>query len=549
MCYNRFMKKHILFFFSLLVVFSFASCTGKPASPDSDIVILYTNDVHCGVDENIGYPGLALYKKEMLEQTPYVTLVDAGDAVQGGIIGLFSHGSYIITLMNELGYEVAVPGNHEFDYGMDRFKELSRMLKCGYISCNFRDKTGKLIFPAYKMLSFGKKKVAFVGICTPETKTKSTPHIFQDENENFIYSFGGEDKGRVMYEEVQEAIDAARKKGADYVILVGHLGERGVTKEWNSISVLSHISGADAVIDGHSHEVTPSLLTADKTGKKIPVTQSGTKLANIGKVTIAKDGTIKTELISSVPEKDGLKEDTSVAKTIADMKKEYSARFEKVIATVDFDLLATDANKSWLVRHEETNLSDLFTDAMKEVLGTDICLLNAGSLRTNIESGEVSLGDIYDVYPFENFACAYEISGQTILDELEFGAKMMPGNDGGFLQTSGLTYKVNTSLPCGAQMNEDELFTGEVKGPYRVHDVMINGEKLDVTKTYTVASFDYAIKLNGDGHLFKGAKRISGGDKIAFDIFREYITSLAEKNDGKIPEIYRESQKRLVVEK
>ena len=78
-----------------------------------DIIVLYTNDVHCGVDDNIGYAGLALYEKEMLEETPYVTLVDAGDAIQGAPIGTLSSGSYIIDIMNEVGYDFAVPGNHE----------------------------------------------------------------------------------------------------------------------------------------------------------------------------------------------------------------------------------------------------------------------------------------------------------------------------------------------------------------------------------------------------------------------------------------------------
>ena len=130
---------------------------------DQDIVVLYTNDVHCGVDDNIGYAGLALYKKQMQQQTPYVTLVDAGDAIQGAPIGTLSEGGYLIDIMNYVGYDVAVPGNHEFDYGMSRFLELAGRLNCGYYACNFMDKaTGATVFAPYKMIAYGDTKIAYV---------------------------------------------------------------------------------------------------------------------------------------------------------------------------------------------------------------------------------------------------------------------------------------------------------------------------------------------------------------------------------------------------
>ena len=225
-----------------------------------DIVVLYTNDVHCGVDDNIGYAGLALYKKEMQAQTPYVTLVDAGDAIQGAPIGTLSDGGYIVDIMNYVGYDFAIPGNHEFDYGMPRFLELAGKMKCGYYSCNFMNlATGTPVLAPYKMFTYGDTQVAFVGVSTPESFTKSMPTYFQDANGNYLFGFCEGENGQALYNQVQVTVDAAIAQGADYVIMVGHLGNVGVSGEWSSEAVIKNTTGIDAVIDGHSHE------TYDKT--------------------------------------------------------------------------------------------------------------------------------------------------------------------------------------------------------------------------------------------------------------------------------------------
>ena len=266
---------------------------------DKDIVVLYTNDVHCGVDDNIGYAGLALYKKEMQRQTPYVTLVDTGDAIQGAPIGTLSDGGYLIDIMNYVGYDFAVPGNHEFDYGMSRFLELAGKLNCGYYSCNFiNNATGTPVFAPYRMFTYGDTQVAFVGVTTPESFTKSTPAYFQDSQGNYIYSFCEDESGQKLYNQVQASVDAARTEGADYVILAGHLGENGITQKWSSANVIANTTGIDACIDGHSHETVPSENVKNKNGQNVVLTQTGTKLNHIGKLTISADGSIRTELIS-----------------------------------------------------------------------------------------------------------------------------------------------------------------------------------------------------------------------------------------------------------
>ncbi|MBQ7318278.1 MAG: metallophosphoesterase, partial [Phascolarctobacterium sp.] len=148
-------------FMAVLMVFVSTVCALPALAADKDIVILYTNDIHCGIEDNEGFARLSQYKKDLLAQTPYVALVDAGDAIQGAPIGKLSNGEAIVNIMNTVGYDFAIPGNHEFDYGMKRFLELNDLLACGYYSCNFVDAYGENILPAYKIMTFGDTKIAF----------------------------------------------------------------------------------------------------------------------------------------------------------------------------------------------------------------------------------------------------------------------------------------------------------------------------------------------------------------------------------------------------
>lgn len=556
---------------------------------DKDIVVLYTNDVHCGVDDNIGYAGLALYKKEMQQQTPYVTLVDAGDAIQGAPIGTLSEGGYIIDIMNYVGYDVAVPGNHEFDYGMPRFMDLAGKLKCGYNSCNFISKaTGQPVFEPYKMLTYGDTKVAYVGICTPESFTKSTPAYFQDGAGNYLYSFCEDETGQSLYNQVQSSVDAARKDGADYVIAVGHLGETGVTQRWSSVAVVQNTDGIDAFIDGHSHEVTPSMPVKNKDGKEVTITQTGTKLKNIGKMTIKPDGTIQTELISQVPPMDAAhdyivqKNDTlsRIAKRelgsydrwidiynhnldklknpnelpvglsllipasnavnekgenidyatdqyIKGIQSQYNETLKTVLGTTPYLLTVNDpATGKRKVRSGETNLGDLTADAYKTMLGADIGLSNGGGIRSDIQPGNITYNDTLAVFPFGNMGCVVEVTGQTIKDALEMASRDCPEENGGFLQVSGLTYTIDTSVKSSVKLDDKGNFMG-VGGPYRVSDIKVNGQPIDLNKTYTVASHNYMLKAGGDGMtMFKGAKVIKDDVMVDVDILSAYIKSL-----------------------
>ncbi|MDR1772004.1 MAG: bifunctional metallophosphatase/5'-nucleotidase [Hungatella sp.] len=588
-------RRFLSLWLALLMVLSLTTgISFSSLAADRDIVVLYTNDVHCGVDGNIGYAGLALYKKEMQAQTPYVTLVDAGDAIQGAPIGTLSDGGYLIDIMNKVGYDFAVPGNHEYDYGMPRFLELAGKLSCGYYSSNFMDlRTGSTVFAPYKMFTYGDTKVAFVGATTPESFTKSTPAYFQDGNGNYIYGFCEDENGQKLYNQIQSAVNSAKAEGANYVILVGHLGENGTTDRWTSDNVIKNTTGIDALIDGHSHEEYGKYIK-NKDGQDVLLTQTGTKLKNIGKLTLHTNGTISSELVTQVPagagtsaytvkngdslsriakrelgsynrwneiyeaNRDKIKDPNVLAvgvqlvipgksavtadgkaidydtdKFIKAIQAQYNETLKTVIGHTDVELTVNDpATGNRAVRSAETNLGDLSADAYRYVLGAEIGLSNGGGIRANIKAGNITYNDTLTVFPFGNMGCVAEVTGQQIKDALEMASRNCPKENGGFLQVSGLTYTIDTSKASNVQVDEKDNFV-KVNGAYRVSDIMVGGAPLDVNKTYTVASHNYMLKSGGDGMtMFKGSKVIRDDVMTDVDLLSTYIRSNLGGNVG-----------------
>lgn len=507
-----------------------AAPTETPAPKlDKELVILYTNDIHCAVDSNLGYTGVAAARAAIAESGRYTALVDCGDAIQGAPIGTLSTGSYLIDIMNEMGYDVATPGNHEFDYGMERFLALKDMAKFPYLSCNFVDlATGNPVLDSYKIMTFGQLKVAFVGISTPQTITSSTPAYFQDDSGNFIYGFCQGNEGADLYAAVQTAVDAARAEGADYVVAVAHLGIDASSSPWTSSEVIENTTGIDAVLDGHSHSVVPCEMVKNKDGQSVILTQTGTKLNNIGMLTIRPDGSMSAQLVAYA---------SDVSKFIEDIQAQYEETLAQVVAHSDYDLLIYDPVKTdvRIVRNAETNLGDLCADAYRAATGADIAFVNGGGVRVNIKAGDITYGDILNVNPFGNAVCMVEATGQEILDALEFGARAVPAESGGFLQVSGLTYEIHTYIESSVKTTEEKMFVS-VDGEYRVKNVMVGEEALDLTKTYTLACHDYLLLNAGDGYtMFQDNTLLL--DRVMLDN-QALISYITNQLGGVIPETY-----------
>lgn len=531
------MKKQIL---TLSAAAFMAALTCQTAfALDHDVVILHTNDTHCGIEENMGYAGLVWYENQMKEETPYVTLVDAGDAIQGAPVGTLSEGEYLVQIMNKAGYDFAVPGNHEFDYGMEKLLGLSARLDCGYSACNFVNLPSKTqVFAPYRIMEYDDIQVAFVGVATPESITKSTPAYFQDQFGRYRFSFCEDETGEALYSQVQSAVDQARGEGADYVIMVGHLGDNGITEKWSSRSVIANTTGIDAAIDGHSHEVCVENVS-NENGEMVVLTQTGTKFANIGKLTITTDGQIQASHVSAVTDAEGNPaKDAEMESFINGIKSQYEESLKVVLGRTDVDLMDKDPETGLrAVRKAETNLGDLCADASRYMMGADIGFMNGGGIRAGIEAGDITYEDALSVFPYGNMICMAEVSGQKIKDALEMGVKNYPEESGGFIHVSGLTYTVDSSVPSSVVLDEKRNFVS-VGGEYRVRDIYVGEEPLDVNRTYTLASHNYWLKSGGDGmSMLMGCPILKDETMVDVDTITSYIS---EYLGGTVGEEYKD---------
>lgn len=529
--------------FAVLTFSVFGLPVGK-ALPDEDIVILYTNDVHCGIEDGIGFDGLSAIKKEALNETSYVTLVDNGDAVQGTLIGTISKGSYIIDIMNKVGYDVATFGNHEFDYGMEVLDGLVAKANAQYVVCNIdfngKNKTFLDRTTSYVIKNYGDVKVAFVGATTPNSITTSTPAFFQ-ENGEFVYDLSKSATGKKLYQKIQTAVNNARQEGADYVILLAHLGIDEGDYPCNAIGVIKNTVGIDAVLDGHSHSVIAKEIVKNKFGMDVILTSTGTKLENVGKLVISKKGKLSSTLINK---EDYTKKDIEVTKFIAGIKAAYESEVMKVVAKSDVALKINDASGVRMVRNSETAIGNLCADAYRNVAQADIGMVNGGGIRANLPLGDITYADIINVHPYGNMLCKVVATGQQILDCLEFACRntrsiykegnKAVGESGGFQQVSGLKFTIDTSIPSSVTTDTTGMFTG-VAGARRVKDVVVEKDgkwvPIDPNATYTLASHNYMLKQGGDGfNMFQNDELLIDEGMIDNQVLMTYIVDVLEGN-------------------
>lgn len=496
------LKRFLILSLALMMALSgLALAEEADAAASNGVVILYTNDVHCAIDTNIGYAGVAAYEKAYEDAGYDVLLVDCGDAVQGAAVGTLSTGEYIVDIMNEVGYDVATIGNHEFDYGMDRFNELVEMAEYPYVSANFTDLEGNTILSPYAVLEAGGYSIAFVGASTPETFSKSTPTYFQDEEGNFIYSFCGGNDGADLYAAVQAAVDGARAEGADYVVVLSHLGTEASSVPFTSTDLIANTSGIDVVLDGHSHSVWEMEIEQNKDGEDVVMSSTGTQLTALGSLMIDAEGNLATQLHTET-----IFQDDETAAFIDGIEAQYADTLATVVATSDVDLTIydptetdADGNPIRLIRSQETNLGDLCADAYRAISGADIAFVNGGGIRDSIPAGDITYEQIIAVHPFGNALCVVEATGQEILDALEMSVRHVPDETGGFLQVSGLTFEVNMGVESSVVVDDADMFV-EVAGDRRVQNVLVGGEPIDPEATYTLASHNYMLKSGGDGY-------------------------------------------------
>ena len=462
--------------------------------------------------------------------------------------------------MNAAGYDLATLGNHEFDYGMDGCMAAIEAADFPYVSCNFYHEAngvaGENVLDSYKVFEVGGVKIAFIGITTPESFTKSTPSYFQDENGNYIYGIAGGTDGEALYTAVQNAIDAASAE-ADYVIALGHLGVDESSQPWTSREVIANTTGLDAFIDGHSHTTIPMEEVTDEGGNTVILTQTGSYLDAVGQMTIAADGTITTQLLTA----EDLAEVTPDAevKAIEDAwVAELDEQLGQVIGYSQVTLDNYDAEGNRLVRKQETNTGDFAADALYYLfdemdLDVDVAVMNGGGVRNEAVTGEISYQTCKAIHTFGNVACLQTVTGQQLLDALEWGAKDVTADgsveNGGFLHVSGLRYTINTAIPSTVQQDDKGVWTGGPTGAYRVTNVeVLNNETgayepLDLTAQYNLAGYNYTLRDLGDGFaMFDGAVNVLDYVSEDYMVLANYVESFPVDEATGLPTIPADSQ-------
>ena len=522
-----------------------------------NIVILYDNDVHCAVD---GYANMAGLKNQALEQTPYVSVVSCGDFIQGDVIGSLSEGRFIVDIMNQVGYDVVVMGNHEFDYGFPVMEEIASQLNATVVSCNLVNLNyNKTVFEPYKIINYGSTKVAYVGVMTPESLT-SSPYTFMDVESvafdekvkliepvnhggTFFYDFCADS----LYKQVQKNVDAARREGAHFVVVLSHLGDELLDPSMpTSLSLIKETHGINVVLDGHAHHTIADTLIANNQNQMVHLSSTGSNFRNIGQLTIAPDNTLSIQLL---PVDTLTAVDDSVKALVDTLKNRTLAFRQQRVGRTPFSLIANDAQGNRIVRQEETNLANFCTDAFRIMLDTDIALINAGGIRDNIAAGDITYNDLLRVFPFKNTVCIATITGKQLVDVLEYSTRYLPKESGGLLHVSGLRYIViDNECPAPIIYDENNLFVALASKSERLDRIEIWDKQaqryvpIKMNKEYTIAALDYHIEKMGGNGILRNAVLKQDKMNMDVDVLSAYLFSL----NGCVPAKYAKPEGRMM---
>jgi len=549
------MKKIIKICLSILVLLTICACQNK----QNDIIIIYTNDVHASVNTNIGYDGLMSYINKLKANNDYVTVVDAGDAYQGSTACAVSKGEAIAKILKYVDYDIMTFGNHEFDYGMDQLINNINISEKHYINSNIVY-TGKNEdnflndIKKYEIIEYGNIKVGFVSFDTPLTLNDTVPTSFMEDGDT-VYDFCFNDSKDNFYINAQKVIDECKNEGADYIIAITHLGQDDDAGMFASNEFVLNTNNIDVVIDAHSHLELAGQYNINKDGKEVLITSSGTGLNNIGQVVISPNGFISTSLISNYSDKD-----EELEKIINDILDEYTNSLLTPIFTNEYELKIADDNGIRMIRNRELAIGDLVADAIRYYANADIGIMNGGGFKANLPKGEVSYNDFIKVFPYGNALACIEISGQELLDYLEYCYSNVLsdyykddkaiGENGSFMQISGLKITIDTSVKSSVVVDDTDNFVsvGETR---RIKDVLVLNknneyEPIDINKTYKLGGMDYSLIKGGSGtsNIFKDNNVLISGSMYDYELFASYIKDILNNDLSK----YQIIDERIIIE-
>ena len=506
--------------------------------PTQPIVILYDNDVHCAVD---GYAKLVARREQLSNEGNYTTTVSCGDFVSGDIVGTVTKGEAIVNIMNRTGYDVITLGNHEYDFGLPHILSLTEALDATTVCANFRSTTNEEpTFSPYEIISYGDVDIAYIGLTTTATATLVSNDTFKDEEGNVLYDFAHNN----LYETTQHYVDQAIAEGADYVVALAHLGDVSQGGHINSVEMITNTRGIDVLIDGHDHHVIEQRLVKNSDKEDVILTSSGTKFHNIGVITLSTDGKFTSTLM---PTAELTKIDADVQSFTDSIKQEALKAGERVIGHTDFPISIKGPDGKRIVRNSEANIGNLCADAIRHGTKAEIALINGGGIRASIDAGDITINDCFKVFSFNNTVCIAAMSGQQILDALEFGARATPAEVGGFLQVSGIRFDINL-VTSAVVLDEKGMCSHIAEGERRVANVEVldstTGEyrPIELDRIYTVGSFEYLVSGKGDAGVLQYATLKEGQLGQDLQMLADYIENAL---GGVASERYRKAEGRI----
>lgn len=480
-------------------------------SPDVEqtkITILHTNDMHARAHEGegMGFAKISTLVKQYKDINENTLLLDAGDTVHGTTFATLVRGESIVQLMNEMGYDGMAPGNHDFNYGYDRLKELEEQMEFPLFSANIRSKEdGTRVFEPYIIEEVAGLRLGIFGLTTPETHYKTHPKNV----ENLVFTDPAE--------EAREIVSELKEQQVDAIIAVTHLGIDASSTE-TSIKVAKEAPGIDLIVDGHSHSTLVEGLEGEN---DTLIVSAGEYTKNLGVADlIFENGELveKTAKLITSEEAAEVPADPAITALMEEIEQEQEEVLSETIGSSQVLLQGEREH----VRAEETNLGNLIADAMLDVTDADLALTNGGGIRASIDIGPITKGEVITVLPFGNYIVTKQVTGQEILDSLENGVSAYPETKGAFPQVAGISFQIDPAQPAGN----------------RVHSVMIQGEPMELDQEYVMATNDF-LAAGGDEYTSLIEAPLVNEYGALDEVLIQYIQQLGEvapQVEGRISE-------------
>lgn len=485
----------------MMIVCAASVCVA--AAGENEVIILYMNDIH-GRLESFKAPDsdaliggvikLATLVEDIIgEKAGNVIILNAGDSLHGtNIVNLFE-GTPVVEALKAIGVDAMAIGNHEFNYGQSVLLKRAEEASFTFLSANtIQTDSRRALFPGAVILPVGGKRIGIFGLTPIDTPTVTHPKNV--EGLEFLDPIRVS-SWMVSYLRNQEKVDL--------VIGLTHIGCD------DDRLLASKVPGIDVIVGGHSHT---RLDQPEMVGNTI-IVQSGEHAESLGSLEVSyENGTVTDYAGALIPCGPEVVEDSGIGEIIRTYNKELEAKLSEVIGEAADVLDGERAN----VRTKETNLGNLVADVMREAGAADIALTNGGGLRASINAGPITVGDIFNVLPFDNTLVVLEVIGADIKAALERSVSEYPNQLGAFLHVSGLSFEFDPAKALGE----------------RVVSVSVDNKPLDEKKVYTVATNDF-VAAGGDGYdMLKDCKVIFSSGEMLRDVFAKYIEQLDKVSPG-----------------